>query len=318
MKLLKLNPRGWRHADAAMRKKAQTKETHMRYKNILIGLLVALVASLSAQAAPPPASAPAQAKPVWPNNGIAQRRIGAVGPGGAGVGVMFVEDDHGTLRAWVVSDYIKLLDNEHATANALDFFSGKVMPVKVDLTEDGHEDQAFTDAHGGYHFYAANPNFRFTGTAAGIALPGITFDGDNRDPDLTGSVSQCNVYLKSTSPVGDILAGTPPPVMWHKFPIYHYLPMSGGCSSGILHSAIEGALDLDDGTFLAAEGCFVFRLRKSDLSPVGAAPALTVVDAKTLDAVIAKAKGQPIQDAAGYLIKALHLPTSVNVSCKED
>lgn len=76
-----------------------------RVMRFALGLLDGMTMGIVAQAATPTAatsSTQPTATPAWPDNGIAQRRIGAVGPGGAGVAVMFVEDDRGTLRAWVL------------------------------------------------------------------------------------------------------------------------------------------------------------------------------------------------------------------------
>ena len=90
------------------------------------------------------------------------------------------------------------------------------------------------------------------------------------------------------------------------------------CSGGSFNSKITSALDLNDGTFLAIEGCFVFRLRKSDLSPVGSAPALRVIDESAMRLSINQAKKNNIQDVTAYIIKALVPPTAIELSCKED
>jgi hypothetical protein len=41
-----------------------------------------------------------------------------------------------------------------------------------------------------------------------------------------------------------------------------------------------------------------------------------VVDANGIDAAFAKLRGKTIDNPTGYLIKALHLPTSPELSCK--
>lgn len=269
---------------------------------------------VSAPASAPAASSssPAQAKPLWPDNGIAQRRFDA-----GGNMTMFVEDDHGVRRAWVVSSFAERIDSEHGWAKALDFFSGKVIKVKVGLTEDGHEDQVFTAPDGTFHFDGADPRYPFSGTAWGLNLPGLSFGVDN--VLLSGTIDNCYVGLLATGPVTNYETGQKPAARWMKYPIYKtHNPGPKGCPDGFLDSLIGGALDLGDGTFLASEGCFIFRLRKSDLSPVGAAPALRVVDASIVHAAIAKLHGKKVADAAGYLIKALNLPTSPELSCKDD
>lgn len=282
-----------------------------------LGLLAAAchaappVSSAQTEAATQTSSAQPPAKPLWPDNGLAQRRF-------KGGGVMFVEDDHGTRRAWVLSLYNKpaQIDHDHAWAEALDFFSGKIIEVKVDLTDDGHEDRAFMDSSGAYHFYGADPRFRFSGTAMGLSLPGLDFGADNIF--FSGTADNCYASLPVTAPKKNYETGQTPPNVWHKIPIYHVDTGGRGCSSGFLHSMIGAALDLGDGTFLASEGCFVFRLRKSDLSPVGAAPALRVVDASAVKAAIADLHGKQVADASGYLIKALNLPASPELSCKAE
>lgn len=269
-------------------------------------------ASVPAAAASSATAPKAQAKPSWPDNGIAQRRF-------KGGGVMFVEDDHGKRRAWVLSDYDKpaQIDHDHAWAEALDFFSGKILKVKVDLTDDGHEDRAFTDSSGAYHFYGADPRFRFSGIDMMRSLPGLDFNGHSINVPAT-VINGCALHLDATAAAEDWVTGQKPATVWQKYPIYHSDPAPKGCRSGDLASAIGTALDLGDGTFLATEGCFVFRLRKSDLAPVGSAPALRVVDENTVHAALAKLHGKTIDDPTGYLIKALNLSASPELSCKAD
>lgn len=289
-----------------------------------VALLALLTTACYAASDAPPATSAAAAttttttapkpevKPLWPDNGIAQR-------GFKGGGVMFVEDDHGTRRAWVLSDYDKpaQIDHDHAWAEALDFFSGKVIKVKVDLTDDGHEDNAFTDSNGAYHFYGADPRFRFSGIDMMRSLPGLDFNGGDINVSST-VINGCALHLDATAPTENWVTGEKPTAVWQKYPIYHTDPAPKGCPSGDLASAIGTALDLGDGTFLATEGCFVFRLRKSDLSPVGAAPALRVVDASAVKAAFAELDGKTVDDPTGYLIKALNLPTSPELSCQGD
>lgn len=263
--------------------------------------------------ASPTSIARQSAKPAWPDNGIAQRKFhGDVLAGG----IMFVEDDQGKRHAWVLTYPMKAINDKHVWAEALDFFSGKIMRVKVELSDDGHEDQAFTAPDGGYHFYTAHPRFLFSGTDMMRSLAGLDFNGGVIDVD--SKISGCAMHLDATTPAKNWDTGMEPATVWQKFPIYHVDTDSKGCPSGFLHSLIGSALDLGDGTFLAAEGCFVFRLRKSDLSPVGSAPALRVVDDSTVKANLAKLHGETIDDPTGYLIKALNLPTGPDVSCKED
>ncbi len=77
------------------------------------------------------------------------------------------------------------------------------------------------------------------------------------------------------------------------------------------------SLDLGDGTFLATTQCYVFRLRMSDLSPVGAAPALHIVDAETIEKIIKSAEGKPNADLNADIAAALSLPQVEVSSCKD-
>ena len=103
-----------------------------------------------------------------------------------------------------------------------------------------------------------------------------------------------------------------------KFHIYHSMSGPKECFTSSFHAEIISALDLNDGTFLAAEGCFVFRLRKSDLFSVGSAPSLRVVDEKIVNDVIYNIKKNKIKNATVYLADALKLPTASKLSCKDD
>ncbi|RDS81031.1 hypothetical protein [Dyella psychrodurans] len=261
---------------------------------LAVGLGLALI--VGGTGAAQSVSNEARPKPVWPGNGIAQREF----PNGSN---MFVENDHGTWRIWV----LELVNGDYV--QALDFFSGECMRVKVKFSPDGEQDFAFTDAKGKFHT-ATDEGFHFTGPVAGdlndvvFGRRALRFEGTNNSCDVTlGAVITC--YQAADN-------------RWSKFPIYRIAAVPTGCHSGNLDSLVDTALDLDDGTFLVTEGCYVFRLRKSDLSPVGSAPALRVVDESAVQAVIDQAKGKSIDDATGYLAKALNLPTDPKLSCKED
>lgn len=243
------------------------------------------------------------AKPVWPDNGIAQR----VFPNGS---TMFVESEQGRLRAWVLSE-----TTGSANVEALDFFSGQRLKVKVDLESDGRQEQSFTDAQGRDHF-SIGRDFAFSGTSMPVELPGLDFDGNTLQ--LDGAINNCLVNITAVTPSRSYGVSQQNTAGWSKFPIYHLLGGPKGCPSGFFHSKVTSALDLNDGTFLASEGCFVFRLRKSDLSPVGSAPSLSIVDESVVAAAIEKANGQNIEDATAYLAKALNLPTNPELSCKDD
>jgi hypothetical protein len=237
-------------------------------------------------------------KPAWPDNGIAQRML----PGAYN---MFVEkDDHGQWHAWI-------MNGDGEDAQALDFFSGKQMHVKASLQDNGQQSRFFVDPSGGVHG-PLDKGFEFElGGASGLP-GGVYFAGGS----LSLSGTNCSasfVGIKGGISDDDPMKEHP---KWNKVPIYHIAPSQGGCPSGKLDAGVNTALDLQDGTFLITEGCWIFRLRKSDLSPVGAASGLRVVDKETLLAVIDQAKGKDTQDASAYLAKALNLSFDGANSCK--
>lgn len=250
----------------------------------------------------PPQLAPTGMLPAWPNDGIAQRMF----PNGS---TMFVENDHGKLCAWVLSE-----TTGGKNVEALDFFSGQRMKVKADLEKDGRQDQSFTDAKGDFHSNVGR-EFEFSGTSLPIGLPGISFDGNT--VFLKGSINYCSGNITAATPAHNG-AADPMSTTWSKFAIYHWMGTPKVCPGGSFNSKITSALDLNDGTFLAVEGCFIFHLRKSDLSPVGLAPALRVIDESVLQTAINQTKGKITQDAIDYLTKALNLPTGSELSCKND
>lgn len=238
-------------------------------------------------------------KPVWPDNGIAQRMF----PGGFN---MFVENDHGKWHAWVMES------GDDAHVQALDFFSGEQLPVKAGLLENGQQDRNFTGAKGTVHA-GADKGFMFTLAGASGLNGGIGFAG--KTLSLDGADYHCSTTLEGVNGGVDDKVGDDGTPKWVKVPIYHIAPRQGGCPSGNFKSSIKTALDLDDGTFLVTMGCWVFHLRKSDLSPVGSAPGLRIIDEASVQAAIDQAKGKNIQDATGYLAKALNLTFDAATSC---
>jgi hypothetical protein len=241
-------------------------------------------------------------KPAWPNNGVAQRQF-------ANGSTMFVENDHGQWRAWVLSGSAGSADVE-----ALDFFTGQRMKVKADVEDDGRQDRSFTDAKGKFHSTSGR-DFEFSGTSLPIDVQELSFDGNNLF--LKSSASYCSSNLVATTPSKDGGVGAEGASTWSKFTIYYTMGVPK-CPNGMFDSKITSALDLNDGTFLAVEGCFVFRLRKSDLTPVGSAPALRVVDESAVREAVEQAKTKNVQDVTDYLVKVLKMPTDPKLSCNSD
>jgi hypothetical protein len=97
---------------------------------------------------------------------------------------------------------------------------------------------------------------------------------------------------------------------WRKLLFYHE-PPSKHCPSGRWGFKAAGAMSLNDGTFLLTTQYYVFRLRFSDLSPMGSAPALYVLDADYVEKKLANALSgidpATITDQNAFLTKALNL-----------
>ena len=141
--------------------------THFFQRTIGVALVrSALGFAVANASAAQPTAGHAVPKPAWPDNGIAQRML-------PNASMMFVENDHGKLRAWVVSEPPGGENEE-----ALDFFSGQKMKVKVDREEDGHQEQSFTDSEGKFHSSIGN-YYEFSGISMPIELSGINFEGLN-------------------------------------------------------------------------------------------------------------------------------------------
>jgi hypothetical protein len=239
-------------------------------------------------------------KPIWPNNGIAQRRF----PGGYN---MFVENDHGHWHAWVMNGI-------GAKAQALDFFSGKIIRVEADLLDNGQQDAAFTDSNGKFH-NGQDSAFKypfFLSWSRGM-VPAVGGLAQSLQ-DFTLDVPDCPEDFLALEG-GKASYASPP--KWIQFPIVRDLskPGESSCRNGSFAGGFESTLDLGDGTFLATTGCWVFRLRESDLAPVGPAPALRIVNGVEMRKAIDEAKGKNLKDAATYLEKALHLDIDAANSC---
>jgi hypothetical protein len=216
---------------------------------------------------------------------------------------MFVENDHGKWHAWVMSGL-----GAH-DAKALDFFSGKVMKVTAQLDEDTQQqDFAFTDAAGHDHF-PRGTKFEVESTRD---LPeGLERSLQSLDLETAGCP-------ESFDPIDGSDAKSNDAHKWSRIPVFRDGPALGmpDCPHGAYGSELHSTLDLGDGTFLATMGCWVVRLRASDLMPVGAAPALRMVDASAMRKAIGRAKSMRVKDAAAYLGQALHLDIDDANSCK--
>ena len=230
----------------------------------------------------PPEEAAERAQPVqpatppqvtWPDNGIAQRRL----EGGFNYN-MFVENDNGTWRAWVQSDMGGTTAKTRAKAKALDFFTGNQQMVKASVDEVRlQQDAGFMDSRENIHG-PRDRRFEFNqgGGVAGLKRGVLSFDANLCSDtyfSLQGGTTHAGVFHPT----------------WTKIPLIYdktYAGKGGVCDNGTYNSLVNSTLDLNDGTFLVTMRCWVFRLRKSDLSPVGEAPALRVIDEAAIKSAI--------------------------------
>jgi hypothetical protein len=91
---------------------------------------------------------------------------------------------------------------------------------------------------------------------------------------------------------------------WAKVAMHH-APPDGDCPSGEWVSEVRSALDLRDGTFLAAIGDYIYRLRMADLSPAGQAPSLRIINAARAQAIAKRIVAEQVDDPNEYLKQAL-------------
>ncbi|RYE53897.1 MAG: hypothetical protein EOP20_12695 [Hyphomicrobiales bacterium] len=249
--------------------------------------------------------------PVWPDNGIAQRKL-------PGAYMMFVEyDDRGQWHAWATVAGRSVPNDGMGAVTALDFFSGKTFRGKANF-ERGKQSPGFYEPRTGVHSYEPRAKgFDYYLNVSGLPN-GMDLDLDKPIDALSLAGNDCDVRLRGIKGGLEERRREGANPKWIKVPIYRVGPGQAMCTHGEISSTVGTTLDLKDGTFLATMTCWVFRLRKSDLSPVGAAPALRVVDKAAVEAAIKEAKGQNLHDASDYLSKALGLSFDAENSCAEN
>jgi len=233
--------------------------------------------------------------PVWPVNTVGQRKFTGE--------QMFVEEKNGQKIAWVLS----------ATGNdkeeALDFFSGRVVPVTPKYSRDGHPEPEFIDRDGKRHRPIASAAFRFKDPRPGGSMP----IGDSDDAGyivfssetlrFTGMRRGCLPDFVVVSRIRG--AGATSETLWKKVPLYREAP-SGSCPEGRWNSLIHTAMDLDDGTMLVTTTTsLTARLRQDDLTTMGDTPDLKIVAAETVKSLITEVAGQPVAARERFAQEAL-------------
>jgi hypothetical protein len=249
-------------------------------------MLIPIAAALSMASAP----AGSSTGPAWPNTGIAERQL--VGSGDAWPESMFVEHTNGKRIAWV------LASPGHGHTKALDFFSGRIENVTVQ-NPGGYAD-AFVDSLGITHRGTLHPVSYFKDPRPDGAI------GHNVHVNVSslqfGNSVSCKPELNVSERLSDDFQST----IWRKVLLYPGSSASG-CPSVPWDSIIGTGMGLGDGTMLVPAGHYVFRVSVDDLSPVGVAPDLHVVDESDLKKVIERAKGKKIEDGSAYLTESLSL-----------
>lgn len=243
--------------------------------------------------------------PVWPVNTVGQRKFTGE--------QMFVEEKNGRKIAWVLS----ATGNENE--EALDFFSGRVVPVTPKYSRDGHPEPEFIDSDGKRHRPIANAAFRFKDPRPGGSMP-------IGDPDDAGYIVFSSETLRFTGMrqrgcLPDFVvisrirgAGATPETLWKKVPLYREAP-SDSCPEGRWNSLIHTAMDLGDGTMLVTTTTsLTARLRQDDLTPVGDTPDLEIIAAETVKSLIAEVGAQPADTRERFAQDALRKITRQEVA----
>lgn len=235
-------------------------------------------------------------KPVWPAFTVAQRTFAGE--------QMFVEDRDGRWAAWVMSE------PEAGHSEALEFFSGERMLIVIEQGPGPGKTFMFTDKKGRTH--AWNSGSSFLTDDAGNDNGGAMYFGDeNNFLDFRDSIyaeglqGDCPLELTVVSHrLSNKDASSQSNHAWTKIPMY-LEPPSKDCPKGRWVSDIRSALNLGDGTFLLALGEYVFRLRMSDLSPVGEARILRIASAQQVKSAVDKINAEKIEDPNAYLSSTL-------------
>jgi hypothetical protein len=238
--------------------------------------------------------------PTWPNSGVAEREL--VGGDDAWPENMFVEHANGRWTVWV------LASPAHGQTKALDFFSGRVENVTV--RNPGDYADAFVDSHGIEHKGTFHPVFNFKGPKPGGAIGKVHVNVSSLKFDRGIA---CAPDIEVSERLSDDFESS----IWRKVILYPD-PYASNCPSVPWGSLIGTGLELRDGTMLVAAGKYVFRVGTEDLTPVGHAPNLHVVDESDIKRVIENAQGKDIKDGNAYLTEQLRLHTVAETEHTKD
>lgn len=250
------------------------------------------------QAVSPPAITDDGGKtaPRWPRTDIAERHFDA--------DRMFIERSGQEWRAWAVSR------PSEGRVRAMEFFTGAVIEGRLDVDDTPSRQYVLTDDAGKPHRWVADASFQprpdpGDGNGNGAMYFGhgdIALDfGDTLFAGDPQGLCPLELHVVARQPGKDRADMSS---SWAKVAMYH-APPDGDCPSGEWISELRSALDLRDGTFLAAIGDRVFRLHMADLSLVGQAPSLRIIDAARAQTIAERIVAGQIDDPNGYLTHAL-------------
>lgn len=227
-------------------------------------------------------------EPVWPNNGVAERELGDGKE--SWPENMFVEHSDARWIVWV------LLSSESGRSKAMDFFSGEIQDVKINKS-DGDND-SFVDSRGTTHMSDGLLGFRCKEIGPGGVIGNVTFNESSLRFNREIAYAPILEVSQRISPDGKT-------IIWRKVPLFEESPSDSPYSEW--SSFMSRGMDLHDGTMLVTGGRYVFRVREEDLTPVGHALHLHVVNEADVKRVIDKAEAGDIDDAHGLLTDELHL-----------
>lgn len=215
---------------------------------------------------------------------------------------MFIEQDGRAWRAWAVSRPDK------DRVRAMEFFTGAVIEGRLDVGVTSPRQYVLTDDAGKQHRWLAGASFQprpDPGDGNGAMYFGhgdIALDFSDTvfasDPQGLCPLELHVVARQPGKERADMSSS------WGKVALYH-APPDGDCPSGEWVSEVRSALDLQDGTFLAAIGDRLFRLNMADLSPAGQAPSLRIIDAARAQAIAKRIVAEQVDDPNEYLKQAL-------------
>lgn len=290
----KRKPRPWHPGEPDKHNITEEETMNLKHAAMMVAVSMATLMAPGTQADDigSDREPPKENKPVaWPDNGLAERELGdgkSTFPRN-----MFVEHDGSKWHAWI------LTSNNNGPVSALDFFSGEVLEnVRVGY-RDAYDNE-FVDSKGVTHGAVDSPDFQYMDFRSRGALGGIFLEDESIEPkDACGSIwldiSESDVES------GDVRVG-------EKTRLYQSAVRSASCPSGKWESLDGAVLDLRDGTLLISGGKYIFRLRWKDMSPVGAAPHLRLVETGDVYKILKEIREKGVDNAGAFFVEQLHLP----------